>query len=135
METNFSITSYYVMNLVFHLWMLKPKIGQSNGCTHIHQTCRKSSNKHRLPARKLTVTVFWDRKEVTMVEFKQQETTITSEMHCETLRKLRTAIQIKRRGMLTYGVVLLHDNVRPHTAARTRALLQHFNLELSDHPS
>jgi hypothetical protein len=29
--------------------------------------------------------------------------------------------------------VLLHDNARPHTATRTRALLQHFNWELFDH--
>jgi transposase len=35
--------------------------------------------------------------------------------------------------MLTYSVVLLHDNARPHTAARTRALLEHFNWELLDH--
>jgi hypothetical protein len=34
--------------------------------------------------------------------------------------------------MLTYGVVLLDDNVSPHTSARTRAL-EHFNLELLDH--
>jgi transposase len=45
-------------------------------------------------------------------------------------------IQNKMHGMLTYdvGVVLLHDNARPHTAARTRALLEHFNWELFDHP-
>jgi hypothetical protein len=36
--------------------------------------------------------------------------------------------------MLTYGVVLLHDNARPHTAASTRALLEHSNWELFDHP-
>jgi hypothetical protein len=36
--------------------------------------------------------------------------------------------------MLTYGVQLLHDNARPHTAARTRALLEHFNSDLFDHP-
>jgi hypothetical protein len=36
--------------------------------------------------------------------------------------------------MLTSGVVLLHDNARPHTAAGTRALLEHFNWELFDHP-
>jgi hypothetical protein len=47
---------------------------------------------------------------------------------------MRIAIQNKRRGMLTYGVVLLHDNVLPHTATRIRALLQHFIWELSDHP-
>jgi hypothetical protein len=44
-------------------------------------------------------------------------------------------IQKERHGMLTYGVrvLLLHDNLRPHTAARTRALLEHFNWALFDH--
>jgi hypothetical protein len=36
--------------------------------------------------------------------------------------------------MLTSGVVLFHGNARPHTAARTRALLEHINWELFDHP-
>jgi transposase len=36
--------------------------------------------------------------------------------------------------MLTSGVVLLHDNACPHTAARTSALLEHFNWELFEHP-
>jgi hypothetical protein len=68
-----------------------------------------------------------------MVEFIQQGTTM-SEVYCETLKKLHRAIQKKRYGMLTYGVVLLYDDVRLHTAARTWALLEHFNWELSDSP-
>jgi hypothetical protein len=36
--------------------------------------------------------------------------------------------------MLITGVVLFHDNARPSTAARTRALLEHFNWELFDDP-
>jgi hypothetical protein len=67
-----------------------------------------------------------------MVEFMQQGATM-SQVHCETLTKMLWAIQNKRRGMLTSGVVLLHDNARLHTAARTRAL-EYFNWELSDHP-
>jgi hypothetical protein len=35
------------------------------------------------------------------------------------LQKLRRAIQNKRHGMLSVGIVFLHDNVRPHTARRT----------------
>jgi hypothetical protein len=35
--------------------------------------------------------------------------------------------------MLTSGVVLLHDNSRPPTAAPTRALLEHFSWVLFDH--
>jgi hypothetical protein len=72
-------------------------------------------------------TVFWDKKGVLMAEFMQQGTTLTLEVHCGTLKKLYVAIQNKRRGMLTSGVVLLHDNARLHTAARTRRLLEHFN--------
>jgi transposase len=30
--------------------------------------------------------------------------------------------------------MLLTENARPHTAARTRAMLEHFNWELFEHP-
>ena len=36
--------------------------------------------------------------------------------------------------MLTEGVVLLHDNARPHTVACTNALIKLFNWEIFDHP-
>jgi hypothetical protein len=50
-------------------------------------------------------------------------------------RKVHRAIQEEGYGMLASGVVLLHDNARPHsrTVARTRALLDHFNWELFDY--
>jgi transposase len=78
-------------------------------------------------------TVFWDRKGVLIAEFMQQGTTITSEVYCETLKKLRRVIQNKMHGMLTSGVVRV-TSVCSHTAARTRALLEHFNWELFDQP-
>jgi hypothetical protein len=101
--------------------------------THIYQIRQKSLNRC-LPARKQMAAVFWVRKGVLMVDFMQQGMTIMSELFCETLKKLCRAIQRKRRGMLTCGVMLLHDNACPHTAARTQALLEHFNLELFEHP-
>ncbi|XP_023714684.1 histone-lysine N-methyltransferase SETMAR-like [Cryptotermes secundus] len=54
--------------------------------------------------------------------------TIMSEVYC-----VGPAIQNKKLGMLTYGSVLFHDNVRSRKAARTRALLEHFNWELFNH--
>jgi histone-lysine N-methyltransferase SETMAR len=36
--------------------------------------------------------------------------------------------------MLISGVVIAYENARPHTAARTRAILEHFSWELFDHP-
>jgi transposase len=71
---------------------------------------------------------------VLMVEFMQQGTTVTSEVYCGTLKKLRRTIQNKTHGMLTSDVVLLHDDAHTHTATRTWALLENFNWELFDHP-
>jgi hypothetical protein len=42
----------------------------------------------------------------------------------DALQKLRRAIQNKRRGMLSAGIVFLHDNARKHTAQRTASHLQ-----------
>jgi hypothetical protein len=89
-----------------------------------------------MSVRKLMATVFWDRKRVLLVEFVQQWTTITSEVYCEILKDcVWPAIQNKIGGMLTDGLVLLHENARPCTTARTRALLEHFTWELFGHPS
>jgi hypothetical protein len=51
-----------------------------------------------------------------------------------TLQKLRRAIQNKGRGMLRRGVVMIHDNARPHTAAETQNLITTFGWEQFDHP-
>jgi hypothetical protein len=48
-------------------------------------------------------------------------------------KKLHRVIEKKMLGMLTHGV-LLHDRARPHTAAHTLALLEHFIWELFDYP-
>jgi histone-lysine N-methyltransferase SETMAR len=36
---------------------------------------------------------------------------------------------------LSSGVTLLHDNVRPHAAARTQAMLQEFGWEVFEYPA
>ena len=67
-------------------------------------------------------------------------TTVTSQVYCEMLNKLRRLIPKKRRGMLTKGVALMHNtrphlhNMRPHTASGTNDLLKLFNWEIFDHP-
>jgi len=69
-----------------------------------------------------------------LVEFLPQGTTINSAVYCETLKKLRRAIQNKMRGMLSATILLLHDNARPHSAAQTQNLITAFNWEQMDHP-
>jgi hypothetical protein len=81
------------------------------------------------------VTAFCCRKREIVVEFMQQETTITSQVFCET-KKLRRTVENKMCRTLSSSVLvlLLHDNARAHTPTRTRTLLEHFNWELFDHP-
>uniref|UniRef100_A0A1B6IVE1 Mos1 transposase HTH domain-containing protein n=1 Tax=Homalodisca liturata TaxID=320908 RepID=A0A1B6IVE1_9HEMI len=45
-----------------------------------------------------------------------------------------SAIQNKRRGMLSSKVVLIHDNARPHCSARTKAELNSFKWQIFGHP-
>jgi histone-lysine N-methyltransferase SETMAR len=70
-----------------------------------------------------------------LLDFMPHGTTINTVAYCETLKRLRRAIQNRRRGMLTRGVTLLHDNARLHTATATQQLLQSFNWEVLDHPA
>jgi len=63
--------------------------------------------------------VFWDRKGVLLVDFLPQGSTINTGVYCDTLKKFHRAIQNKRRGMLSQGVVMIHVNARPYTAAAT----------------
>jgi len=79
-------------------------------------------------------TVSWDRKGILLIDFLERGLTINADVYCETVRKLRRAIRNKRRGMLSSGIVLLHDNARPHTAAGTAQMLQQFRWEVFDHP-
>jgi histone-lysine N-methyltransferase SETMAR len=85
-------------------------------------------------ARKVMASVFWDRKGVLLVDFMLKGTTINAEAYCNTLKKLRRAIQNRRRAMLTRGVNLLHDNARPHTARVSRELLTSFGWDIITHP-
>jgi len=78
--------------------------------------------------------VFWDRKRILLTEFMAPGTTITSEVYCETLNNLRKLIKKNDAGCSTKGFVLLDDNARRHTAARTNALIKLFNWEIFDHP-
>jgi histone-lysine N-methyltransferase SETMAR len=78
--------------------------------------------------------VSWDRKSVLLVEFLPQGSTINAGAYCDTLKELRHAIQNKRRGMLSWGVVMLHENAYPHIAITMQNLFVTFGWEQFDHP-
>jgi hypothetical protein len=54
-----------------------------------------------------------------------------NEMLCD---QLKPAIQSKRRAILSEGIVSLHDNAHPHTAAHTLEILKKINFEVLEQP-
>jgi histone-lysine N-methyltransferase SETMAR len=80
---------------------------------------------------KVMLTVFWDPHGVLLAHF---QTSVNSASYCEVLLKLQDTIRRKRPGQLTRGVLLHHDNARPHTARATQGRIQELQWELLEHP-
>jgi hypothetical protein len=66
-------------------------------------------------SRKVMLAVFWDHEGLLLTAFQHQGRTLNANPYCN-IRKFPNAIQRKRPDLLTKGVLILHDNVRPHTA-------------------
>jgi len=73
----------------------------------------KTKFKQTNATRKIRCTVLWDRKGVLLVDFLPQDSPINAGVYCDTLQKLCLVIQNKLRGMLSWGVVITHDNTLP----------------------
>ena len=85
-------------------------------------------------AMKRMATVFWDSEGILLIQWLPQGRTINSQYYCEVLSDLREAIKKERRGKLTRGVLLLHDNARPHTSRETQAKIQELGFIQLPHP-
>jgi len=73
-------------------------------------------------AGKVMLTLFWDERGVILEHYMPRGNAVTSAMYADLLKNhLRLAIKPKRRGLLSTGVLLQDDNVRPHTARSTVA--------------
>jgi hypothetical protein len=80
------------------------------------------------------LTVLWDSQGVLLVHLQKRGGNVNSASYCEVLLKLRDAIRRKRPGQLARGVLLHHDNARPHTAQATQERIQELQWELVEHP-
>ncbi|KFM62375.1 Histone-lysine N-methyltransferase SETMAR, partial [Stegodyphus mimosarum] len=84
-------------------------------------------------AGKVMMTLFFDREGVVHTEFMPKGATINASSYCETLKRLRKSLKNRRPGKLSKGIVLLHDNARPHAAKQTCELLKTFRWEVWNH--
>lgn len=85
---------------------------------------------------KLMLTLFWDRKGPILEHYMTRGSTVTSASYCDLMHNhLKPAIRTKRRGLLSSGVLLQHDNARPHTAHATVNKIKDLKMECLPHPA
>jgi histone-lysine N-methyltransferase SETMAR len=82
-------------------------------------------------AGKLMLTIFRDSQGPIPETYLAHGTTVIRATYCDMLQGgLKPAIRSKRRGRLSEGILLLHDNARPHIAARTLETLRKLKWEI-----
>jgi len=60
---------------------------------------------------------------------------INAELYCQQIKRLNEKLKTKRPSLVNRkGVILLHDNARPHSAKMTREKITDLNYEVLKHP-
>jgi histone-lysine N-methyltransferase SETMAR len=79
--------------------------------------------------------LFWDSKEPVLEHYMSEGTLLTSSSYCDLLvNHLKPAVCSKCCWLLTTGILLLHDNARPHTAHETAAKIEDLHFQCPPHP-
>ena len=85
-------------------------------------------------AKKIMATIFWDAEGILLIDYKERNTTVNAEYYAQLLNQLRQKIKEKRRGKLSLGVRLLHDNAPVHTAVVAKAAVKDCGFTEVAHP-
>lgn len=85
-------------------------------------------------AGKIMMTVFWDARGPILIDFLPHKETVTGVYYAGLMTQLRDAVREKRRGMLTRGVLLLHDNAPVHACHVAQAAIRDAGFEQLPHP-
>ena len=81
------------------------------------------------------LTAFFDRRGLLMADFLPRGQTINGNYYATLLRQLREEIKSKRRGRLTRGIRLLHDNAPVHTCNVAQAVIADCGFQTINHPA
>jgi hypothetical protein len=87
-------------------------------------------------AGKLMLTIFWDSLGAILEAYLQCGTTVTTATYFAMLQRgLKPQICSKRRGRLSEGILLLHNNAYPHTVVHTFKTLRNLKWDVMEHPA
>jgi histone-lysine N-methyltransferase SETMAR len=84
----------------------------------------------------MMVSFILDSQGIIMINYLEQGRTINGMYYADELRHMRQGMARKRRGKLTPGVLLLHDNAPAHTSKVVMAAaIDCYGFEILPHPS
>lgn len=94
-----------------------------------------ATSKPGLFPKKVLLSVWWDCLGVIYWELLKYGETIDSEHYCKQLDSLHCAIKTIRPSLVSRkGVILQHDNARPHASKMTQQKLRELSYEVLSHP-
>lgn len=85
-------------------------------------------------AGKVLASVFWDAEGILLIDFITTKERITGDYYASLMWKLRDAIKEKRRGKLSHGIRLLHDNAPVHKSRVAQRAIHDCGFEQVNHP-
>jgi len=84
---------------------------------------------------KTLVTVWWNYKGIIHVDYLPPRQTIKADMYCAEIDAVQAKLQETEPALVNRkGVILLHDNARPHTAKKTWEKISQLGWEVLPHP-
>ena len=90
--------------------------------------------KSELHSKKLMLCIWWDMQGVIYFEFLDMNQTITADVYCQQLQRLKKVLLQKRLALMNQKrIILLHDNGLPHVAKLTQQKVRQFGWEVFPH--
>ena len=95
-----------------------------------------SPSRPALHPKRIMLCMWWDMKGVIYFELLDANQTINSYLYSQQLERLNEVI-LRKRPVLAkeIGVILLHDNSRPHVTQFTQEKIKQIGWEILSHPS
>ena len=83
-----------------------------------------TQSRRQRSAGKVMMSIFWDTKGVPLTDYLAHGSTINGPYYALLIERLRSAILEKRRGKVSHGVLLLHDNAPVHKSNVAQATIR-----------
>ena len=115
-------------------WILYPNVKRRKQWLDKDQV-PKPTAKAGLHPKKIVLCVWWNVRGIIHFELLQENQTITGDFYAQQLERVYQALLEKQPELINRkGVILLHDNARPHIKKNVNEKLNEFKWEVLPHP-